>query len=378
VSRSAHRPIRVLHLRDSTWVDGPGRTIVETAAHVDPKRIEFHIGVLVADEHTSHPMIDAATARGAKVHRIVDSPGISRDAVSRIVDLLNRLEIDVLHSSEFRSNVLSLLCRLHRPSAGVTTVHGWIANDLRGKIYRLADKLVLRSFDAVIVVSDATRRLVPRWWLPDSRVHVLRNALVLDSYGAGLGAHPRRRTDPDGRINLLNVGRLSPEKGQGLLLAALAPLMADRPGLRLRFAGNGPLEPELRRMAVQLGIVDRVDFLGYVKDMGEVYGQTDLVIQSSLTEGLPNVVLEAAYLRVPLVATDVGGTAEVIEHERSGWLVRPGLVADLRDGVRKFLEDPRHFAGMAETAHRNIKERFSFEHRTKKLMDIYEGVFAKA
>jgi glycosyltransferase involved in cell wall biosynthesis len=367
-------PVRVLHLRDSPWIDGPGRTILETGTHIDPARVDFHIGVFVG-EGTEHPLVIAARERGIQIHAIPDRPGIDRSAVDHIVALMEEHRIDVLHTSEFRSNVFSLLCRRRRHVKTATTVHGWIANDLRGKLYRIADKLLLRSFDAVIVVSTATRRLVSRWWLPDSRAHVLHNALVLDAYGAKARSLQRRRADPAGRVNLLNVGRLSHEKGQVLLLQALAPLMAKHEGMHLRMAGVGPLEADLRETAANLGIGSQVKFLGYVQDMAELYAETDLVIQSSLTEGLPNVILEAAYLKVPIVATVVGGTDEVIEHERSGWLIAPSSAAAIQDGVRRFLIDPDYFAAMAETAHSRICHQFSFEARTQALMDIYEGLY---
>lgn len=366
------RVIRVLHLRDSPWVDGPGRTVLETGSHVDPARIEYHIGAFVAPGADSHPLIEAAEARGLSTHRIADCRGVPRELVDRVVQLIDTLRIDVLHTSEFRSNVLALLCRRRRNVRLVSTAHGWIANDLRGRIYRFADKLILPRFDAVILVSQAMRRLVPRWWLPDSRAQVLLNGLVLAAYGRDVLNQPRRRLDAARGAVLLNVGRLSPEKGQDLLLRAVAELSAEYPRLRLQFAGIGPMEQQLRELAASLDLADRVEFLGYVADMPRLYGGIDLVVQSSLTEGLPNVILEAAFLRVPIVATTAGGTAEVIEHGRSGWLIPTGSVRALGTGIREYLRRPQDFAAMGDAAHEGILTRFSFEVRTQRLMEIYE------
>jgi glycosyltransferase involved in cell wall biosynthesis len=367
------RPIRVLHLRDSPWVDGPGRTILETGSHLDPGRIEYHIGAFVSDAQ-QHPMVEGARARGLKVHVIEDAPGVSKELVGRVVGLIDELGIDVLHTSEFRSNILALICRRHRRMVLISTIHGWIANDVKGRIYRLADKFALRGFDAVICVSQTTRSLVPRWWLSDSRTHVLPNALVTGVYGAETLSLARRAPDVSRGAVLLNVGRLSPEKGQDLLLRAVAELSAGYPGLRLRFAGIGPGESDLRALARTLQIEDRVEFLGYVNDMPRLYRDIDVVVQSSLTEGMPNVILEAAFLRVPIVATRVGGTAEVIEHARSGWLIKPGSVAELVGGIRRFLEQPQEFVGMGRAAHDRIRASFSFDARTQRLMAIYESV----
>lgn len=367
------RPIRVLHLRDSPWVDGPGRTILETGRHIDSSRVQYHIGAFFAGTD-KHPMIERARAYGLNVHPIEDAPGISSALVQRIVRLMDELQIDVLHTSEFRSNVLGLLCRRLRKFTLVATVHGWIANNLKGKIFRVADKGALRAFDGVIFVSQTTRNLIPRWWLPNSRAHVLLNALVTGEYGCDVLNATRPVRDTSRGAVLLNVGRLSPEKGQDLLLHAVARLSSEYPELRLKFAGIGPCEAQLRALASTLNIADRVEFIGYVEDMPRLYKEIDLVVQSSLTEGMPNVILEGAYLRVPMVATQVGGTGEIVEHGRSGWLIEPGSVTDLVDGIRRYLRAPGDFVAMGEAAHQRILSQFTFDARTQRLMSIYDTV----
>lgn len=365
------RPVRVLHLRDSPWVDGPGRTILETATRLDRRRVDYHVGVFVGTPSSPHPLIDAMRLRGLPVHAIPDRGGIDGNLVDAIVELVDRLEIDILHTSEFRSNVLGLLCRRRRPIRLVSTAHGWITNDALGKAYTLFDRLLLRSFDHVILVSFAMRRRLPRWWIPAKRVSVLHNALATESYGREVSGRPRRQPNPLGTVRILNVGRLSAEKGQVLLIRAVASLTKDYEGLRLAFAGVGPLDSELRHLAADLGVSERVEFLGYVSDMPSLYAETDLVVQSSYTEGLPNVVLETAYLGVPMVATDVGGTAEVIEHGISGWLIKPRSQPALEAGIRRFLEAPAFFLAMAGAARERVARDFSLATRTEAQMRIY-------
>ena len=349
--------MRVLHLRDSPWIDGPGRTILETATHIDRARIDYHIAPLVADDGAQHPLVVAARSRGVPVQPIHD-PGDSLAALTdRVIELIDRLGIQILHSSEFRTNVVALRCRGKRPALKiVSTAHGWIANDLRGKLKTFLDRILLRRFDRVILVSQAMRRRLPAWWVPDRRVTVLRNALVLERFASAARSRARPAFDPAGEITLLNVGRLSAEKGQALLLRAVAELAARYPRLRLTFAGTGPDEGELRQLAERLGIADRINFTGYTTDIEGLYSSASLVVQSSFTEGLPNVILEAAYLGVPIVATDVGGTAEVIEHGISGWLIPPRSLDALTGGIRYFLENSARFArddGRRAVADRN-------------------------
>lgn len=371
-AESAQRPVRVLHLRDSPWVDGPGRTILETATRIDRVRVDYHVGAFVSDSAAPHPLVEALRARGLPVHPIDDRGGVGREMVERLVALVDSLGTEVLHTSEFRSNVLALLCRRRRRALRiVSTAHGWIANDARGKAYTFVDRVLLRRFDRVILVSHAMRMRLPRWWVPDSKVSVLHNALMTDTYGKNRPDVPRRPVDPQGEVRLLNVGRLSPEKGQILLLQAVARLLPEYPGLTVWFAGTGPLQAELQTEARRLGLMDRVRFLGYVADMPALYDDVDLVVQSSLTEGLPNVMLEVAYLGVPVVATDVGGTREVIEHGRSGWLVEGGSLPALAEGLRRFLRAPTEFAAMAQGGRTRIETAFSIGARTEMQAELY-------
>lgn len=373
---SPSAPIRVLHVRDSPWIDGPGRTILETATSVDRARIDFHMGAFVSSADAPHPFVEESRRRKLAVHPIPDNGGLSSAVIERIVALIDEHRIDVLHTSEFRSNVMGLLARRKRPKVRlVATVHGWIANDLKGKVYRFADKILLRWFDATIFVSEATRRQIARWWLPSAKVHVLRNALVMSQYAdAGVA---RRAFAADGAIRLLCVGRLSPEKAQDLLLRVVAALLPRYPRLRLRIAGIGPLEARLRELAHSLGIAAQVEFAGFVQNMRPEYDNADLVVQSSLTEGLPNVILEAAMLGVPILATDVGGTREVVEHARGAWLVPAGSQDALMDGLTRFLEDPQAFATMARAARASVASRFSFSARTASLTGIYDGLLGR-
>lgn len=366
-----HSPVRVLHLRDSPWIDGPGRTILETASHIDRGRVEYHVAVFVASRGVAHPLIEEMNRRGLSAHEVVDDGSSIRPVIQSVLALVDALRIEILHTSEFRSNVVGVICRFRRPLRLVATAHGWIANDLRGKLKCLLDRVLLSSFDRVIVVSNATGHRLPRWLVPDERRRILHNALACRRFeGVRLVAQDRAN-DGDRDIRLLNVGRLSAEKGQALLLHAVAELLPAHPHLRLSFAGTGPLEPQLRELAGKLGITGKVHFLGYQSDMQAVYAGADLVVQSSLTEGLPNVVLEAAFLGVPIVATAVGGTPEVIEHDVSGWLVRPNSKAELVAGIRRFLLDPTRFASMTRAARASVVSGFSFEARTDAQTELY-------
>lgn len=373
---AASRAVRVLHLRDSPWLDGPGRTILETAARIDRAQVDYHVAPLIANAGVAHPLVTAARERAVPVHPLVDTGDLAA-LVTRVIALVDELGIEVVHSSELRTNLVALQCRRRRPALKlVSTLHGWITNDLRGRVKSMLDRVLLRQFDRVIAVSQATRARVPAWLLPDRRVRVLHNAIATERFASELYPAPPERFAATRPVRLAKIGRLSPEKGQALLLRVVANLRREFPQLQLTFAGTGPLEASLRALAAGLGIADAVTFTGYVADIKKIYDQTDLVVQSSFTEGLPNVIVEAAYVGLPIVATDVGGTREIIEHGVSGWLVRPDSEQELTDGIRRFLEEPGRFAAMREQARRRIESEFTYEVRTARQAALYRELRA--
>jgi glycosyltransferase involved in cell wall biosynthesis len=207
---------------------------------------------------------------------------------------------------------------------------------------------------------------------------VLHNALTANVVSCIEDMPIRRVPDPYSDLRILNVGRLSLEKGQMKLLDAVATLSRDYPGVRLTFAGTGPLREALAERANELGITDRVRFLGYVHDMTQLYWESDLVVQSSITEGLPNVVLEGASLGVPIVATDVGGTTEVLDPGLSGLLVHPGSSLELERGMRAYLADPGEFIERARKRVSGVRALFSMAARTERQMHLYEELMAEA
>ncbi len=98
------------------------------------------------------------------------------------------------------------------------------------------------------------------------------------------------------------------------------------------------------------------------------------MVQSSFTEGLPNVMLEAAYLGIPVVATDVGGTCEVIQHGETGWLVAPRSLEALAAGIRRYLAEPAAFVRMAAAGRARIEAEFSLAARTQRQASIYAEI----
>ena len=258
----------------------------------------------------------------------------------------------------------------------VTTCHGWISNDLKGRIYTWIDKSILRYFDHIVTVSGAMKQQLLSAGLPDGQVEVIPNALKTGDFVVDRKDRCFRNklNIPDHWKIVANIGRLSEEKGQALLLRAFADACQVRKNICLVFVGIGPEQHLLEELAMKLNIAERVFFAGFQEDMNSVYNSVNLVVQSSYTEGMPNVVLESLIMETPVVATDVGGTAEIIVHKEYGHLVKPKSQEDIRSGIVNFLDDESDFISMARRGRTHVKNNFDSKIRVKRLESMYKRV----
>ncbi len=159
-----------------------------------------------------------------------------------------------------------------------------------------------------------------------------------------VAAAPRPPADPGRPLELLAVGRVDREKAPDVLLAAVARLAASRGGgVRLRWAGTGPLLEATARRAEDFGIAASVELLGFVRhgpELERLYLDADVFVHTALTEGIPQVLFEAQAAGLPIVATDVGSVAEVIRDGRNGLLVPPRDPRALADALERLDRGP--------------------------------------
>jgi glycosyltransferase involved in cell wall biosynthesis len=189
-----------------------------------------------------------------------------------------------------------------------------------------AYRTLSRFFPATAVGPEVARR----YGLPRSSLLTMTASLVRAS---DIGMPAKR--DWSGRVRLVTVGRLEPEKNPALLVRALARLERDHPGsFELMWLGRGRLEAQVRRLADELHVADQLEVRGYIPfgpDLLELYRSAHLFVHVSLTEGVPQVLIEAQAVGTPIVATDVGGVRSVLDNGNAGLLVQPedlgGLVA---------------------------------------------------
>jgi colanic acid/amylovoran biosynthesis glycosyltransferase len=177
----------------------------------------------------------------------------------------------------------------------------------------------------------------------------------------------------DATFEILCVGRLTPAKGQHLLIDALHQLLAQGRNVRLRLAGNGPDEDSLRTHAARLGLADRVVFEGAVNQdrIRSVYARADVFCLPSFAEGLPVVLMEAMSMGIPCVTTAITGIPELIRHGIEGLLVPPSDLDALVSALATLIDDEGLRSYIAMNARQRILEQYDLRTNVEKLAAIF-------
>jgi glycosyltransferase involved in cell wall biosynthesis len=178
----------------------------------------------------------------------------------------------------------------------------------------------------------------------------------------------------DGDVAIGHVGRISPEKGVVQLVEAFKRVVAEFPSSRLIIAGDGPDIGRARRAAAAPGLPARVAFLGYREDIEAVYGALDLFVLNSATEGLPNAILEAMAFGVPVVATAVGGTPELVRDMETGLLIPPSDPAALATAIGSVLRDRVAAAERVRRARELVEREFDMVRLSHSVNETYRRV----
>ncbi|WP_083223352.1 glycosyltransferase family 4 protein [Candidatus Thiodiazotropha endoloripes] len=366
----------ILDIRDSPWYDGPGRTIIEVAAGLRQQNFEIKIATFRSEEKSDSDYLTKAKQRGLDCFEIIESKTLDFSIIGQILEYNETTPIDVIHTHDLRSNLFGLIAARKLQVPIVSTAHGWVANSLKRKLLLFIDKLLLAYlFDLVITVSDKTQSRLKKINPFSKHLVTVRNALDTQHYHIEERDNLRQSLGVSKDTVLIGkIGRLSPEKRQDQLLRSIKPLVDEGYKLKLLLIGIGPEEENLRHLTESLGLQDVVEFVGFIKDMQPVYNELDLVIQASSTEGMPNVVLESMLMRVPIIATDVGGTSEIIDSDQVGTLIEADNRQQLIDSIRSFLDSPQQYLDKTGKAEQRIREEFDSNIRLARMAEVYNSI----
>lgn len=298
-------------------------------------------------------------------------------------DLLGQWQPEVVHAHDWvvaaaamtlsRASGAPLVATVHATEAGRHA--GWIVGPLSQSVHRREVRLVSAA-SAVIVCSRAMEDEVVSALGPFSApVIVVPNGINLDAWQAseaeGAAARARLGVAPSAPM-IVYTGRLAHEKGVGTLVDAMPAMLDELGDARLVVAGRGPMESAVRAQVTALGLDASVSCAGFLPEheLRALVAAADCAVVPSLYEPFGMVALEAMALGTPVVASDVGGLAEIITDDATGLLVTPGDPLPLAAAIGRVLRDPVLATRLAEAA-RGVATRHSWPLLARRTVEAY-------
>jgi glycosyltransferase involved in cell wall biosynthesis len=290
-------------------------------------------------------------------------------ALFGLVRLMRAWRPAIVHTHTAKAGVLGrLAARAARVPTVVHTFHGHV---LRGyfsppkeKLFRGLEAFLARAADALVAVSESVKRdLVELRVAPAPKIRVIPLGLELGALAGTLprGTLRREAGIPDDAPLVGIVGRLVAIKDVPSFLSAARRVRERRPDARFAIVGDGEERAALEQQTTALGLAGAVHFFGWRRDLAAVYGDLDVVVNSSLNEGTPVALIEALAAARPVVATAVGGTPDLVGRDERGLLVPPGEPEALAAAVVAVLEGSEASRGRAQAGREHVLAQHSSE-----------------
>lgn len=359
--------MKIVHLTASSFFGGPERQMLGLAKAL-PDEIETSFASF-SEDGRCRAFLDEVDRSGFSTCELVhDSPRLFK-CVREVTELLLERQADVLIAHGYKSNLLGRIAARRAGIPIISVSRGWTGENMKVRLYDALDKFHLRFMDRIVCVSKAQADRVYRTDVAPGRVRVIRNSARLNAFAEPDLAYKkilRRVAGGDGPI-VLAAGRLSPEKGFHVLVEAAEFI----PDAQFVLLGDGSERNRLEGRIRELGLGERICLPGFREDLDALIPWADLVVLPSFTEGLPNVALEASAAGVPVVATAVGGTPEVIEDGVTGYLVPAGDAAALAGRTIELLNNPRLARHFGDAGRQRMIDRFSFEAQAQAYLKLF-------
>lgn len=362
---------KILHLISSNGFYGAENVLLEICLGLEASsRFKPVIGLLNTGNQGHLPLL-----RECRRHNLTCVEFSCRGRYDKVLirDLKRFVQangITVIHSHGYKSNFYAFFVRSTGVSL-VTTCHNWIISDLKMRCFTWLDKILLRFFNSVVCVSRPIQMELERWRV--GQLSLIYNGINIRNFER----NNARRHEIRHRLGLTDrervigfVGRVSKEKGINVLLECGADIHSSFPDLHIVLVGD-IVEDEQLKARLKNKKNDYVHPVGVRSDVASFYSAFDIFVLPSLTEGLPMVVLEAMAARLPVIASSVGSIPEVVENEKTGYLIKPNSTGSLYRAMEHLLRCPDQMRGMGKRGFEKVCREFT----SKKMIQEYVAIY---
>jgi len=367
--RSMNQKIKIVHLNNTSSIGGAEQVILDLASYINPDRFKSYVGVFREGELTRE-----IRRRDIKSLKLKESTQVyDYKFLKSLMQVIKQNRIDIIHSHTWGTDFYAYWVSRILKIPLITTVHN------RYYIFqkwsrRFSYKFFISHIEKIVAVSkDIKDLLIKNLKLPTQKIKLIYNGIDIHKFEDKKGMEKIRDDLKISKDDIIlgNVGNLREVKDHYTLILSFSKIIPNFPRVKLLIIGEGELKSNLLMLCSELGLEQKVIFLGHREDVPSFLNLIDIFVLSSRMEGCSISILEAMASGKPVVATRVGGNPELILDQENGFLVPPAEPEKLAEKISILLKDEELRKNMGEKGKKKAKDKFSLERMIKDYEELY-------
>lgn len=382
-----NKPITVLYLID-TYISLPGQALVGgaekqlylLASSLDPKIfrpivVQLNPADLISETSKTSNKMELLNLPTGKIYSL---HGLRQ--LMRLADLQKSEDVHIIHTFFEKSEIMGWVSK-HLSSVPIWITSrrdlGFKRKSIHKRIFRIASKACKKC---VVNCNAIRNQMIQQKELPEERIEVIYNGIDLEPYQV----HDNPKTlknELNIKDDVFLVGMVATLKfeikGHRFFVEASKKVLEKFPKVEFVLIGDGPLRNYFENMAEELGVRQNLHFLGKRNDIPRILSSLDISVLCSTSEGFSNVILESMAAGKPVVATDVGGSPEMVIDGLTGYLVPPADSDALAKAVMNLLEDPEKARDMGDEGRKLVQNKFTIGTMVKSYENLYKNLYTE-
>lgn len=365
---------RVLITIDTYEIGGAGKVIIQFLSNGGKESCEPIVAGFWRGQEAAWQFRDAVESIGVPFKVMRQKSAFDPSVILAAVKIIRENNITLLESHGYKAHVVCLALRKLTKLPWIAYVHGWTSENSKVELYNLVEKTVVRFADRIIPVSESLKSRLHLGRRATKKAVVITNAADFVDTNQSFTNRRERYGVQENELLIGVIGRLSPEKGHRCFIEVMKTVAAKYGHVKAIFVGEGQERGALTEAINKSGLEGKVILAGFQQDVSSFYHACDIICLPSLSEGMPNVALEAMMFEKPVVAFRVGGIPEVVQDGITGILVEAQNQAALAEAVIDMIGGRYDLKAMGSAGRKRVEAEFNPQVRAWRVAGLHESL----
>ena len=364
--------LNILQFICPTGFYGAERWVLALANNIDKNKVNCELAVT---KEPGQKDLEILNHFDGESFQIAMKSRFDASAISELANIIKDRNIQIIHTHGYKSDILGLLAAKKTGIKCVSTPHGFEnSTALKLRLYVYLGCLSLRFFNSVAPLSKELHQEIIRTGVPSNKITYIQNGVDLKEVDSTKNNEsiPSHTEGSKKRIGF--IGQIIPRKNVREILDVFDDLWQSEGDVELVLLGDGSERIELEKHAQQLQSKNDIHFLGFRTDRLQILKTFDIFVMTSSYEGIPRCLMETMAMEIPVVAYNIPGIDQLVQHGHSGLLASPGDKATLKEYWKKLLDEPSYARNIASQGRTFILEKFSAQRMAKEYVQLFSDL----